>query len=275
MAIFLRGPLLGSGDGQLGANGEITVRYHALSDDGSDNEIDAQAAAVAAAPSDWEGLGVRIDAVKWESQGAYQWFVDITYRSPSDGVPQRPKEGDPTRFGFNTTGAAENIKSSLETISSPRDPAFGPVDFGGLINVVDDSVEGVDIVVPQWRENITRYLADASVDSDFRATLYNTTGRVNSDSWRGFTAGEVLFLGATGERDATSGVWEITYQFEMRPNREDITIGDIPPFDADGHDYVWYRTAPIDSAAGIILKPTHAYVVRVYKRAAFAALGIT
>jgi hypothetical protein len=276
MTIFLRGPLLGSGDGQTGENDQRTVRYHAMSDDGTDTEIDAEVAAWDAAPADWGALGLSKVSRKSEELGAYQWYVDITYRLLSQKIPQRPQANDPTRFGFDTSGAVERIKSSLQTVTSVRDPAFPAADFGKLINVVDGTVEGVDIVVPQWVEPITRYLADAVVTSGFRATIYGLTGKVNSDTWRTFQPGEVLFRGATGERRPEDGVWEITYRFEMRPNRTDIEIGgDVPLFNADGQDFVWARTAPVDSGAGLILKPTHAYVERVYKRGAFAALGIT
>ncbi|GEM_PF-5893873 len=274
MAIFIRGPLLGSGDGQSGENAQRSARYVAISDDGTDNEVDAEIAVFNSAPADWEGQGLDKVSSSVRSLGDSKWEVIVRYRPATNRIPQRPAAGDPTRFGFSTRGATENVKSSLQTVTSVKEPGQPDKSFGNLINVQGDSANGVDIVVASWVEPITRYLSDAEVDAAFRETIFNTTGKVNDDLWRDFEPGEVLFRGADGERDATTGVWEVSYLFEMRPNRTGVVVGGLPAVDINGHDYFWALTAPADTAGGLVLKPTHGYVERVLPRTAFAPLGI-
>ena len=63
-----------------------------------------------------------------------------------------------------------------------------------------ENVEGVDIAIPVYNFSETHYKSAASVSTSYRLALFRVTGTVNSSSFRGFAAGEVLFLGASGSR---------------------------------------------------------------------------
>jgi hypothetical protein len=49
---------------------------------------------------------------------------------------------------------------------------------------------------------------------------------VNDSGFKGFAAGECLFLGAAGTKRG-SGDWEIGYRFASSPNVTGLTVGDI------------------------------------------------
>ncbi|MCK4343502.1 MAG: hypothetical protein KAY37_17450 [Phycisphaerae bacterium] len=78
------------------------------------------------------------------------------------------------------------------------------------------SVEGVDIAVPVYHFSETHYLPDAIVSPAYRGTLFSLTGKVNGGAFKGFAAGECLFLGAAGAKRG-SGDWEITFRFAASP----------------------------------------------------------
>ncbi len=99
--------------------------------------------------------------------------------------------------------------------------------------------------------------------------------RVNSGPFRGFAAGEVLFLGASGTKRG-GGDWEITFRFAASRNRTNLTIGDITGISKKGWEYLWVRYADAEdaNAKALIKKPVAVYVEKVYEEGDFGALGI-
>ncbi|KAA0215760.1 MAG: hypothetical protein DYG94_06340 [Leptolyngbya sp. PLA3] len=114
--------------------------------------------------------------------------------------------------------------------------------------------------------------------SGYKATLFGLTGKVNSNSWKGFNAGEVLFLGASGSRRGTSADadWEITFRFAASANALGISVGPISGISKKGWEYLWVRYADAEDAGSnaIVKRPVAAYVERVYDEGNFSALGI-
>ncbi|MBL8747065.1 MAG: hypothetical protein JNK58_12015, partial [Phycisphaerae bacterium] len=111
-----------------------------------------------------------------------------------------------------------------------------------------------------------------------RGVLFALTGKVNSDPFREFQAGEVLFLGASGsKREASGGEdWEITFRFAASPNRTGIVVGPITGISKKGWEYLWVRYEDAEDAAAqaIVKRPVGAYVERVYSEGAFSGLEI-
>ena len=161
-----------------------------------------------------------------------------------------------------------------------RRPAPGTTapDFGGAIGVTSDGVEGVDITVPVYQFSETHYFTDAQVTASYKGAIFSCTGKTNAGSFRGFSAGEVLFLGATGSKrgDGPDDDWEITFRFAASPNQTNLNVGPVTGINKKGWEYLWVRYADAeDSGSGaIIKKPIAAYVERVYDQANFGALGI-
>ncbi len=56
---------------------------------------------------------------------------------------------------------------------------------------------------------------------------------VNNASWKGFAAGECLFLGASGSKRGSDD-WEITFRFAATPNKTGLTVGDIVDINKKG-----------------------------------------
>ena len=107
----------------------------------------------------------------------------------------------------------------------------------------------------------------------YKATLFGLTGRVNNAGFKGFAAGEVLFLGASGSQRGEED-WEITYRFAASPNVAGLTIGDITGINKKGWEYIWVRYADAEDEKVLVKQPIAVYVEKVYDEGNFAGLGI-
>jgi len=201
------------------------------------------------------------------------WDVTVQYgqRDPRD----EPEPGDPPVYSFDTTGGTQHITHSKGTIHAVAAKGFAP-NFGRAIGVTQNSVEGVDITVPVFNFSETHYRSPEVTTNAYRHAVFLLTGKVNSSPFKGFAAGEVLFLGASGSMRAGEN-WEINYRFAAMPNAVNLQIGDeitIPS--KKGWDYLWvyYGDHVDENAKMLVQRPVAAYVVEVYDYADFSPLGI-
>lgn len=157
-------------------------------------------------------------------------------------------------------------------VPSSSDPPVAPY-FGGAIGVTKDSVEGVDITVPEFKFQGKAYLNDSVVTDAFVQSLYRNTGRVNNAAWKMFSAGEVLFLGATGTREGR-GNWEITFEFAASPNVTGLKVGPIEDITKRGWEYLWIRYHDYEDTEAhcLVRRPLAVYVEQVYRYTNFAFL---
>jgi hypothetical protein len=139
--------------------------------------------------------------------------------------------------------------------------------------VTTDSVEGADVTIPVYNFTETHMFFDAVVDQAYKLTLFNLTGRTNNAAFKGFAAGEVLFLGASGSKRG-SNLWEITFRFAASPNVSGLTVGSITGIAKSGWDYLWVRYADAEDQKVLVKQPIAVYVERVYESGNFAGLGI-
>jgi hypothetical protein len=154
----------------------------------------------------------------------------------------------------------------------------------GAIGVDGDTVQGVDIVVPQLTWTETYDVPHQFITTNYIKALSSATGSVNNAAFRGFAPGEVLFTGASGSQqwdsDKGDGPWNLSYKFVASANQgagktfPAITIGNITGIDKDGHDYLWVRYEDTVSNDTLFKKPKFVYVDKVYRRSDFAQLGI-
>ena len=214
-------------------------------------------------------------AIKWnedEDSGLKRRFLfDVAYKAAS-----QPESL--LRWRFDTQGGTVKVFTSQATA---RFPGSAP-NFASSIDVNDDNeVQGVEIVIPALKLSCSkRWLKDASL---FRHDTFQTyiralaaaTGQTNSNTWQGYSPGELLFLGATGEFcDGKDN--EIEYHFAASANVASYNIGSIAVSGKRGHDYVWVRYSHnVDSSNMRIRQPKWAYVERVYGEVDFpTAIGI-
>jgi len=212
---------------------------------------------------DVDALGAPGGTMIWEGEAEYALF-SRTFKSIGE-----------SSYSFDTGGGNQHITQSISTTNSYPAGAEG----GGAINSDGATrVEGVDIVVPVYNFSETHYLANATVDAvdptNYKQGLFNLTGKVNAAAFKGFAAGEVLFLGASGSQRGTED-WEITFKFAASPNTTGRTVGSITGIDKKGWEYMWVQYQPSAGTGRLLSVPVAVHVEKVYEDGDFSTLGIS
>lgn len=206
------------------------------------------------------------------------WNVTVIYGPPEPLVADEV-------LTFDTGGGTMHITQSRDTVKAYGYHGINAEtgDNGGAINVNGDSVDGVDIVVPVYNFSISRRLDAKIADSGYRKTLCALTGTVNNAPFKGFAAGEVLFLGASGqifydENQLVNGkpkeYWDITFSFAASPNQNNLTVGGITGIEKRGWEYMWVKYKDSTNPGWLTKRPLAVYIERVYNYGSFSNLLI-
>lgn len=247
-------------------DGSISSRYIIR---GTNDEFVAQAA-LASATTNVVGSLIKQDVNLDDRLGENEWIGSVKW-----GMRERPDTND-SYFSFDTSGGQEHITQSLSTVSSYAPGGATAPNYYGAIGVTDGNIEGVDITAPVYNFEERHYLDDSSITSAYKALVFAATGTVNSIAFKGFNAGEVLFLGASGSI-RRHDQWEITFKFNAKPNVSGLSIGgNITGVAKQGQDYIWvrYKDEEDSVAKKLIRRPEAVYVERVYSRTDLNLLGI-
>lgn len=234
------------------------------------------------------------------------WQVTISYEKTG---ADDDNQTDPLRRSrsFDTSGGTQHITQSplyddtttevlengfpIVARNATGERKYGlsgvtPPDQFGAIGVDGDSVAGVDIIVPalSWTENYD--VPSSYVTAAYIKRTAFLTGTVNSAAFRTFLAGEVLFLGCSGNQDWDAdkgdGPWSLAYKFVASPNAgagettKALKVGDIGGIVKKGHEYLWvkYESSVGVGSADLLKRPKYVYVNEVYPSANFSQLGI-
>jgi hypothetical protein len=204
--------------------------------------------------------------------GDEAWQLTINYeKTGADDEATAPLK---RARSFDTTGGTQH-KTQAEAES--RFGSNAP-DQQKAIGVDSNGVNGVDIVVPQlsWQESYD--VPNSYVTSAWIRGVAGVTGTTNNAAFRGFEAGEVLFLGCSGSQEwddqKGSGPWSLSFRFAASKNVTGETIGDITGIAKKGHEYLWVRYEDAVSSGSLLKKPKAVYVNKVYKDSNFSTLGI-
>jgi hypothetical protein len=233
----------------------------------------ARALAVSASPGTYtvDGIPLYRRHATVEETGPEAHMIHVIYG------PLKPPEQQDCKFSFDTTGGRQKITQSLETIQRYAPAGKTPPDHKGAIGVTDHGVEGCEIVVPKFSWTETWQLPIASYNWAYSQMLKAVTGRVNSEAFRGFPAGQVLFRGAKGSASSKNPTLiEINYQFDQSDDVQLQKIGDIAGISKSGWQYLWvqYREMDDTDAKTFARRPTAVYVERVYDAMSFSTLAI-
>ena len=264
-------------DQTVNAKGEVTeieIPYLVFE---AENEDAALAAARSKAASHTVS-GMVLDEVEvTERVNRDTWKVKAIWKDEDSDDPDDPDEDEETTsFAFDTGGGTMHRNQSIKTVS--KVPNDAP-DFNGAIEVDNEgNVNGVDVTMPVLNFTETHTMNGSRVTTSYKKTVAALTGTVNSSSFRGFSAGEVLFLGASGTKRSKkpNAPWEITFRFAVSPNQSSLQVGKLKVSNKKGWDYLWVRYADkvAENRKNVIKEPVAAYVEQVYPTGDFGNLGL-
>jgi hypothetical protein len=221
-------------------------------------------------------LMVESYTVQHIAERVYEVAVTYVKAGSDDESPMRRTRS------FDTTGGQSHM---TQAYSERKYPEADAPSMMKAICVADESVKGIDVIVPalQWTEAYdvpAAYVTDAYIK-----TVASLTGTVNKLAFRSFDVGEVLFAGCNGTQEWDSekgdGPWNLSYKFVASPNAGEGKT--LPPVDIDGitgpiekrgHEYLWIKYQASEDKNVIVQKPQFVYVNRVYREGDFAGLGI-
>ena len=263
---------------KVNAKGQITeieIPYFVFE---AENEDAALAAARAKAASHTVE-GMVLDSVEvMERINKDTWKVKASYEDEDGGSNDDDDDGEEetSSFAFDTGGGTMHRNQSLKTVA--KVPNDAP-DFNGAIEVDNEgNVNGIDVTMPVLNFTETHTMAGSRVSTSYRKSVAALTGTVNKASFRGFAAGEVLFLGASGTKRSKkpNAPWEITFRFAVSPNQSGLEVGKLKISSKKGWDYLWVRYADrvSDNKKNVIKEPVAAYVEQVYPEGDFGNLGL-
>lgn len=191
-------------------------------------------------------------------------------RERAEGDSADAGNSDPA-VSFDTTGGTRHLNRSLATISITPAEA---TNYGGAIEVDGEgNVNGVDVTMPVMTFSETHTFAPSKVTTAYRKQLFLLTGTVNQAAFRGFAIGEVLFLGASGQKNGE--FWDITFKFAVSPNRTNLKVTDSLIVSSKyGWDYLWVKFGEKVVNGAIVKEPIAAYVERVYEAGDFSKLKL-
>ena len=241
----------------------------------------------------YPGSEVRLAAESYSISylGDDAWQVTINYEK--EGADNPEQEAPLTRArSFDTTGGMQHItqaqtgsvsQSGVVTDTGTAETRYSLApdqapDQRGAIGVDADSVAGVDIVVPSLTWTETYDVPSGFVDDAYIKTVAALTGTTNKNSFRGFDAGEVLFLGCSGSHEYDSqrgsGPWSLSYKFNANKNATNLKVGALEGIAKKGHEYLWIVYQDEITSAASIKVPRFVYVNPVYRQGDFAGLKI-
>jgi hypothetical protein len=224
------------------------------------------------------------------------WFA-VTAEYANSGIDQY-EEGEsgsnddgativPHSVSVEFTDGTEHITQAWSDSGDPDAYVTGSAVTGGApltygaINTSGNQVNGVDIPVgamqfsETWMMPASYLLFGPGGGADpYVKTLMEMNCKVNSDEFRGFPQGSVLFRGARFEASATATMVPVTFRFDVRERRTGVTIGEITDIFKDGWDYLWVEYENEVESQSLIRKPKYSYVARVIERKPFANLKI-
>lgn len=241
----------------------------------ADDEQDVLDWATANTPTALEGLARSGFSMQENDELVGVYDVEVTYGSTR--LPPTVVDQVDYRFNFQATGA--HVFQSLSTISATQDGGGTAPDFGGAINVVNDSggqrVEGLELPIPTETFTLTYTPANATIDSSYQLLVESLCGKVNSATFKGRPAGSLMLVRCAGGAKNLSN-WSIEFGFGYIANATSIPVGGITVAAKDGLDLLWayYESDTDATAKSLIRKPRAAYVERVFYRADLNTLGI-
>lgn len=174
--------------------------------------------------------------------------------------------------GSATNGSGANTQTLTVTVTTPG--GIAP-DYKGAIGVTKDGVSGCDILEVSTSFSETHYLPIATVTPLYKSLIASVVGKVNIAPFKGFPAGEVLCLGASGGQRGAED-WELSFKFARHPNQTGLTIGPFTGIDKTGWQYIWVRYKEYEDTVSksLVRQPQAVYVETVYYSADFSLLGI-
>lgn len=241
-----------------------------------EEEDDAQAiqAAYQEAPADYNGIPKRGCQIL-ERLAPDAWKVEVSYSYASNSPSSKEKQED--TVSFDCGGGTRHITTAIKQQCLWKDSASTFRNPGNLIGWngktgSDSVITGVDVPFAQPRETYTKFMK-IPLSTSKRRKIASLVGKVNANTWKGWSKGEVMFLGCSYsgvERDKAP----VTFNFAIQMNETREIAEGVPAIKKEGNIYIWTQQAEAKDNTSPKLKVTAVFAAQVAEYADFSELGL-
>lgn len=225
-----------------------------------------------------------------EHKGGGIWYCTTDYggNSKSGGSPPKPSSSDPIppEVSFDFGGQSEHVTMALQDVAGvtaladPNQPNAPAVNRAIGVDPETGDVKGTDIIVPTGSFTETWTVNANVITYSYLASLRDLIGRTNQYTFRSFSPGEVMFLGATSPGSlaypgqlvqlppggfgafGTLGSRKMVFSFKLSKNRTFTPAPGFPQITVGGFQYWWttFKRVVKNSFGVLVATPAYVYV---------------
>ena len=257
----------------MDADGEFTEVSVQFLAEGARDEAEALEAVHDAAPEEWEELPM--ESLEISSRDSEDVFtVEVKYKNKESSTSSsREKNEEETTVSFDCGGGTMHLTHSYE-----QRIAFGTKKAGGAIGWngktgAEMAISGVDVPTAQLRETYTKVMRLSRITTSFKRKVARLVGKVNSGSFKGWSKGEVMFLGMSYSCPAKKSTKVlVSFNFAVQPNESVSVAGH--KIEKEGFEYAWALSRTLDDNGTPQADVEAIYVDKVCRYDSFSTLGL-
>ncbi len=243
---------------------------------GAETKKAAVDAVLADAPSDYYGMYLKeVRFEEYTDDGDIELSAVYATSDTSSSSSDEEEEETPTMSFECSTGSMHVTTAIAQTRKYGTKDAGMAIGWNGKSGE-DSEVAGVDIPTAQLRETYTQTISSSKFTNDYKRKLAGVVSKVNSTAFKGWYAGEVMFMGwgYTAPTDDDADV-TVTFNFSIQMNETKVAFAGQTIDAKKGFEYIWVINKSKTDTTGIPSNEVEAiYVAQVCKTADFGVLGL-
>ena len=202
------------------------------------------------------------------------WKIEVRYGN-DDASGGGSDDGEST-VSFDCGGGSKHLNYAIsDKIIKGDKKSGGAINWNGKAGS-DMEISGIDIPTAQLRETYTKMMSLSRITTSYKRKVAELVGKVNSSSFKGWSAGEVMFLGMSySAPDSASQRVAVTFNFLIQPNEKNVKVAG-ESVSKKGFEYVWaISKSVVDSATNMPKLEVEAlYLATVCEEGNFSVLGL-
>ena len=199
----------------------------------------------------------------------------VSYQKSTSSGSQQQTDDDAVEISFSTGGGTKHVVQAIsQRCVFGNDPANTLIGWNGK-NGEDVEYAGVDVPDANIQLTLTVKRKMSDLGTNWQRSIAAVTGKVNSKTFRGWKAGEVLFEGVSLSGKENDDNISVSYNFSIRRNETNVkiavdSVGNAVTASAKGFEYAWAVTKFV-AGKNVIQS---AFVSQVIETADFSVLGV-
>ncbi|MPM49555.1 hypothetical protein SDC9_96285 [bioreactor metagenome] len=194
---------------------------------GAKSKEEAKDAVLADAPTEKDGLPRT--GFRFESYGdGGEIEMTVLYGKEDSSSDSGGSEVDDPTVSFDCSGGSKHLTFSVaeqvQVFGEERIDAGGAIGWNGKTGS-EMEITGVDVPIGQLRESYGKWFKLSSITTARKREWSSLVGKTNDALFKGWKAGEAMFLGCSYSGNADSGATVlVTFNFQIQENEDDAVV---------------------------------------------------